>query len=55
MAATADTTANVWANGDLYVTRITVKGDATTVGTVTFGQNGVALTLLAKHILERKH
>lgn len=40
-AATADTTANVWANGDMYVTRTTVKGDATAVGTVTFGQNGV--------------
>jgi hypothetical protein len=38
---TIDTTANIWANGDLNVTKTTVKGSASVVGTVTFGQNGV--------------
>lgn len=41
MAATADSTGNVWANSDLYVTKTTVKGDATAVGAITYGQNGV--------------
>ncbi|HET6761170.1 MAG TPA: hypothetical protein VFH13_03680, partial [Gemmatimonadaceae bacterium] len=36
-----DTTANIWANSDIYVTRVTVKGDATAAGTITFGTNGV--------------
>jgi type II secretory pathway pseudopilin PulG len=39
--ATADTTANIWANGDMTVTKTTVKGDATAVGAISFGQNGV--------------
>jgi type II secretory pathway pseudopilin PulG len=42
VAATADTTANLWANGDMTViNKTTVKGDATAVGTITIGQNGV--------------
>ena len=41
-AATADTTANIWANGDMTVTKTTVKGSATSAGTITFGQYGVA-------------
>jgi len=40
-ALTADTIANIWANGDMTVTRTTVKGSATAVGTVTLGTNGV--------------
>jgi hypothetical protein len=40
-SSTVDTTANIWANGDLNVTKTTVKGSASVVGTVTFGQNGV--------------
>ena len=38
---TADTIANIWANGDMNVTKTTVKGSATSTGTITFGQNGV--------------
>lgn len=41
MAATADTTANVRTNGDMYVAWTTVKGDAIAVGSVTFGPNVV--------------
>ena len=40
-ALTADTIANIWANGDMTVTKTTVKGSATAVGTVTLGTNGV--------------
>lgn len=40
-ALTADTIANIWANGDMTVTETTVKGSATAVGTVTLGQNGI--------------
>lgn len=40
-AATADTTANIWANGGMTVTKTTVKGDATAVGTITLGDKGV--------------
>jgi type II secretory pathway pseudopilin PulG len=40
-ALTADTLADIWANGDLTVTKTTVKGSATSVGTITVGQNGV--------------
>lgn len=40
-AATADSSANLRANGGIEVTRTTVKGDATAVGSVTFGQYGV--------------
>jgi type II secretory pathway pseudopilin PulG len=40
-ALTADTIANVWANGDMTVTKTTVKGSATAVGTISLGQNGV--------------
>jgi len=40
-AATADTMANVWANGDMNITKTTVKGTASAVGTITLGQNGV--------------
>jgi hypothetical protein len=39
--ATADTIADIWANGDITVTKTTVKGAATAVGTITYGQNGV--------------
>jgi hypothetical protein len=38
---TADTIANVWANGDMTVTKTTVKGSATAAGTITLGTNGV--------------
>ena len=41
VAATADSTGNVWANGDMYITTTTVKGDATAVDSITYGQNGV--------------
>jgi len=40
-ALTADTIANVWANGDMTVTKTTVKGSATAAGTITLGTNGV--------------
>ena len=40
-AATADSTGNVWANGDMYIIKTTVKGDVTAVGSITYGQNGV--------------
>ena len=40
-AATADTMANVWANGDMNISRTTVRGTANAVGTITLGQNGV--------------
>jgi type II secretory pathway pseudopilin PulG len=40
-AATADTMANVWANGDINISKTTVRGTATAVGTITLGQNGV--------------
>jgi hypothetical protein len=38
---TADTIANVWANGDMTITRTTVKGSASATGSITFGTNGV--------------
>lgn len=38
---TADTLADIWANGDMTLTKTTVKGSATSVGTITLGQNGV--------------
>ena len=41
VTATADSTGNVWANGDMYITKTTVKGDATAVGAITYGQNAV--------------
>ena len=41
VAATADSTGNVWANGDMSIATTTVKGDATAVGSITYGQNGV--------------
>jgi hypothetical protein len=40
-APAADTIANIWANGDMTVTRTTVKGSATASGDITFGFNGV--------------
>ena len=40
-ALTADTIANVWANGDMTVTKTTVKGSATAAGAITLGTNGV--------------
>jgi type II secretory pathway pseudopilin PulG len=40
-AMTADTIANIWANGDMTVTKTTVKGSATAAGTITLGLNGV--------------
>jgi hypothetical protein len=41
VVATADSTANIWTNGDVNVTNATVKGDATAVGAITYGSNGV--------------
>jgi hypothetical protein len=41
VAATADSTGNIWANGDMYVTKTTVQGDATAVGAINYGSNGV--------------
>jgi hypothetical protein len=38
---TADTIANLWANGDMTVTGTTVKGSATATGSITFGSGGV--------------
>lgn len=38
---TADTIANVWSNGDMTVTKTTVKGSASAGGTITLGTNGV--------------
>jgi hypothetical protein len=40
-AMTADTIANLWANGDVTVSWTTVKGSATATGDVTIGTNGV--------------
>src|SRR5882672_6122507 len=40
-AMTADTIANLWANGDMTVTKTTIKGSATAAGTITLGLNGV--------------
>jgi hypothetical protein len=40
-AMTADTIANIWANGNMTVTRTTVKGSATAAGTISLGVNGV--------------
>jgi len=40
-APAADTIANIWANGDISITRTTVKGSATASGGITFGTNGV--------------
>jgi type II secretory pathway pseudopilin PulG len=39
--ATADTIANLWAQGDMTITKTTVKGSATATGTITFGSQGV--------------
>jgi hypothetical protein len=38
---TADTIANIWANGDMTIAKTTVKGSATAAGTITLGQNGI--------------
>jgi type II secretory pathway pseudopilin PulG len=40
-ALTADTVADIWANGDMTVTNTTVKGSATSAGTIALGPNGV--------------
>ena len=40
-ALTADSIADVWANGDMTVTKTTVRGSATAAGTITLGHNGV--------------
>jgi type II secretory pathway pseudopilin PulG len=40
-ALTADTIANIWANGDMTIIGTTVKGSATAAGALTLGQNGV--------------
>lgn len=40
-AATPDSTASVWANSDMYITKTTLQGDASAVGAITYGQNGV--------------
>lgn len=39
--ATADTIANLWANGDMTVTGTTVKGSASATGSITFGTGGI--------------
>jgi hypothetical protein len=39
--AGADTIANLWSNADMNITRTTVKGAATAVGSITFGTNGI--------------
>jgi type II secretory pathway pseudopilin PulG len=41
VAATADSTANLWSTSTLYVARTLVKGDASAVGAVSFGSSGV--------------
>ena len=41
VGATADSGANIWTNGDMRVTNATVKGDASAVGAITYGSNGV--------------
>jgi len=46
-ALTADTLADMWANGDMTLTKTTVKGSATSVGTITLGQNGVVTGAIA--------
>jgi hypothetical protein len=40
-ALTADTTANIRANGDITVSKTTVKGSATATGQINFGPSGV--------------
>ncbi|MGZ3332449.1 MAG: pilus assembly PilX family protein [Gemmatimonadaceae bacterium] len=40
-AMTADTVADIWANGDMTVIWTTVKGRAAAAGTITLGWNGV--------------
>jgi hypothetical protein len=40
-SGTADSTGNIWSNGDMYVTKTTVQGDATAVGAINYGSNGV--------------
>ena len=40
-APAADTIANIWANGDISITKTTVKGSATASGGISFGSNGV--------------
>lgn len=39
--ATADTIANLWAQGDMTVSQTTVKGSATATGSITLGSGGV--------------
>jgi hypothetical protein len=41
VSTSADSTGNVWANGDIYVTKTTVQGDATAVGAINYGSSGV--------------
>src|SRR5207237_1888416 len=47
VAATADSAANLWSNSDIYITKTTVKGTASAVGTLTFGQYGVVTGVTA--------
>jgi hypothetical protein len=39
--STADTLADIWANSDMNISKTTVKGSATAVGTITLGTQGV--------------
>jgi hypothetical protein len=39
--STADTLSDIWANGDMSISKTTVKGSATAAGTISFGANGV--------------
>jgi len=41
VSTSADTTGNIWANGDIYVTKTTVQGDATAVGAINYGSSGI--------------
>ena len=40
-AGTADTLADIWSNGDMNISKTTIKGSASAVGTITLGSNGV--------------
>jgi len=41
VAASADSTANLWSTSTLYVAQTLVKGDASAVGAISFGSSGV--------------
>lgn len=41
VSTSSDSTGSVWANGDIYVTKTTVQGDASAVGAINYGSSGV--------------